>query len=239
MFEDEAAGKVRLPWSSLGRERPIYLGKSVEGVLRHRKVSELTKLFRLGFVCIRRFRSTDHRLLPLVLDPPRLLKYNASPSPLAQQVGLQPPTKQVPPLPIAPDERAETAPAALPAAEGKGERARERDSEGEVKESTSEEAYRGALARGLRLLAVYRDAGGGLCMRHSVWRRLMGVLHPDRGGDMRAFQEVTVLKRLLDEGEAVELPPAPEREGPPSQADVEAEALEAKLREEMRVVGSS
>ncbi|KAL3901940.1 MAG: hypothetical protein SGPRY_012212, partial [Prymnesium sp.] len=100
-------------------------------------------------------------------------------------------------------------------------------------------AYRGALARGLRLLAVYRDAGGGLCMRHSVWRRLMGVLHPDRGGDMRAFQEVTVLKRLLDEGEAVELPPAPEREGPPSQADVEAEALEAKLREEMRVVGSS
>jgi len=31
-------------------------------------------------VCIRRFRSKGWRLLPLVLDPPRLLKYNAMPS---------------------------------------------------------------------------------------------------------------------------------------------------------------
>ena len=39
VFEDESAGKVRLPLASLGAKRPIYLGKSVEGVLRHRKVA--------------------------------------------------------------------------------------------------------------------------------------------------------------------------------------------------------
>ncbi|KAL1529164.1 hypothetical protein AB1Y20_000123 [Prymnesium parvum] len=86
VFEDEGAGKVRLPLEALGRERPVYIGKSVEGVLRHRKADELSKLFRFGFVCIRRFRSNDGRLLPLVLDQPRLLKYNAMPSNLAQQL---------------------------------------------------------------------------------------------------------------------------------------------------------
>ena len=78
--------QVRLPLSSLGPQRPVYLGKSIEGILRHRRVNELKSLFRYGYVCIRRFRSTDGRLLPLVLDGPRLLKYHAMPSEVALQV---------------------------------------------------------------------------------------------------------------------------------------------------------
>ena len=79
VFEDESAGEVRLPLSSLGAERRVYLGKSVEGVLRHRSAAELSALFRESYVCIRRFRTSDGRLLPLVLDPPRLLKHRATP----------------------------------------------------------------------------------------------------------------------------------------------------------------
>ena len=95
---------MRLPVSSLGPERAVHLGKSVEGVLRHRAVSELRDLFRRGYVCIRRFRTTDQRLLPLVLDPPRLLKYQAAPSevavqarPTEQRVGSRPTVSLLPP----------------------------------------------------------------------------------------------------------------------------------------------
>ena len=59
IFEDESAGEVRLHYSSLGGERRVYLGKSIEGVLRHRTAAELTKLFRESYVCIRRFRSAE------------------------------------------------------------------------------------------------------------------------------------------------------------------------------------
>ena len=44
VFEDESAGEVRLPLSSLGAERRVYLGKSVEGVLRHRSAAEARRL---------------------------------------------------------------------------------------------------------------------------------------------------------------------------------------------------
>ena len=88
VFEDEAVGEVALPLSSLGTEHRVYLGKSIEGVLRKRDATKLALLFQRSYVCIRRFRSTDGRLLPLILDPPRLLKHKASPSALAMQVGL-------------------------------------------------------------------------------------------------------------------------------------------------------
>lgn len=54
VFEDETSGEVRLPLDSLGPERRVYLGKSVEGVLRYRKAAELRVLFRESYVCIRR-----------------------------------------------------------------------------------------------------------------------------------------------------------------------------------------
>ena len=36
------------------------------------------------------------------------------------------------------------------------------------------------MARGLRLFGLYVAAGGGLCMRGVVWRKIMPALHPDR-----------------------------------------------------------
>ena len=52
----QAAGEVSLPLASLGAERSVYLGRSIEGVLRHRSASQLTILFQRSYVCIRRFR---------------------------------------------------------------------------------------------------------------------------------------------------------------------------------------
>ena len=62
VFEDEAAGEVEVDGADLGAERMVYLGRSVEGVLRHRKVEELARIFRDAFVCIRRYRTTGRRL---------------------------------------------------------------------------------------------------------------------------------------------------------------------------------
>ena len=62
-------------------------------------------------------------------------------------------------------------------------------------------SYQAALAGGLRLFALYVAAGGALCMRGAVWRKLMMVLHPDKGGDVRVFQHLTDLKMRLDSGE--------------------------------------
>jgi hypothetical protein len=45
----------------LSEQVRVYMGKSVEGVLRHRSAAELTTLFRHSYVCIRRFRATDCR----------------------------------------------------------------------------------------------------------------------------------------------------------------------------------
>ena len=42
------------------------------------------------------------------------------------------------------------------------------------------EAARRLMARGLRLFGLYVAAGGGLCMRGVVWRKIMPALHPDR-----------------------------------------------------------
>ena len=97
-----------MPRAALGTAREVYLGKSIEGVLRRREVRctwalvrnqgktcalhvhvhahvhgvhacawlgkagvctqvrELQHIFRNSFVCIRRFRASDCRLLPLV-----------------------------------------------------------------------------------------------------------------------------------------------------------------------------
>jgi len=44
-------------------------------------------------------------------------------------------------------------------------------------------------------------AGGALCLRETVWRRLVMALHPDRGGNVDTFQLVSELKRQLDAGE--------------------------------------
>ena len=87
------------------------------------------------------------------------------------------------------------------AAEAAAAEAREREARG----AAEEEAARRAMARGLRLFALYVAAGGGLCMRQTVWRRLMPVLHPDKGGDVAVFQHVSALKRQLDAGEAATL----------------------------------
>ena len=201
------------------------------------QVDELSKLFRFGFVCIRRFRSQDGRLLPLVLDPPRLLKYHAAPSDLALQVGLQMvPKEGVPEQPTTCDAAAITTEGAACRVTTDGAEASAVPS-GQLAPPVAGEDldYDAALRRGLRLFAVYVDAGGALCMRQTVWRRVMSVLHPDRGGHVRVFQLLGVLKRQLDASESVELPPMPPMAGTATQADIDADVLEKRLREEMRM----
>ena len=60
-----------------------------------------------------------------------------------------------------------------------------------------------ALARGMRLFRLYVAAGGALCMRPAVWRRLMVALHPDKGGDVVVFQHISSLKREVDQGQEI------------------------------------
>ena len=246
VFEDESAGEVRLPLATLGRERRIYLGKSIEGVLRRRTASELGLLFRESFVCIRRFRSTDGRLLPLVLDAPRLLKHKATPSELALHLGLARPLAEADAAAVA----AQTSVAGASAAAGfhtsVGIQLPCKDAEAEAREVTdgaiamalvmAEDERQGtvpapvpvtssqtpthspsssyalmehvdasAMDAALRLFALYVAAGGALCMRPAVWRKIMTALHPDRGGDVHIFQHITALKRKVDEGEEMPL----------------------------------
>jgi hypothetical protein len=244
-----------MPLAKLGAERRVYMGRSLEGVLRRRSATQLAAIFRKSYVCIRRFRSTDRRLLPLVLDPPRLLKNHACPSELAVQVGL---TRALPPPPpssvvVATSDNAETSVGAAASSflsapplqhgqsagvagglqpsvshemectdaamsaerpAGAAMLARDRFCDDEVASSTdaplglaqppkqlateaaatpaaaeaaaevaegvdaSEQAeYDEALARGVRLFSLYVAAGGALCMRNVVWRRLMPALH--------------------------------------------------------------
>jgi hypothetical protein len=56
LFEHEATGEVTLPASLLGRRCAVYLGRSVEGILRKRGAAELARLFVGSYICIRRFR---------------------------------------------------------------------------------------------------------------------------------------------------------------------------------------
>ena len=49
-----------------------------------------------------------------------------------------------------------------------------------VEAAEAAEAARRVMARGLRLFGLYVAAGGGLCMRGVVWRKIMPALHPDR-----------------------------------------------------------
>lgn len=192
VFEDESAGEVAVPLSSLGPQRPVYLGKSIEGVLRPRGFRELQLLFRHGYVCIRRFRSVGWRLLPLVLDTPRLLKYNAAPSGVALEYGLQQ-------APVA------SGSVVIPDVEMScsGSTPTRCTPEGQEREVSAEEHERRVAARrrGLRLFSVYLSSGGALCMRETVWRKIVLALHPDRGGDVQAFQLVGELKRRTDLGE--------------------------------------
>lgn len=228
------------------------------------RASQLAQIFRQSYVCIRRYRATDGRLLPLVLDPPRLLKNKADPSALALQVGL---ARALPPPTAAADDpsgggaptsaadaavadaavagrisaactadalaaggapvpNAFTEPAPVEnmlvdtfvgsqttvAAEGGTSMAVD-DVTGVAGVDTStatddDVEYAAALARGLRLFSLYVAAGGAVCMRHVVWRRLMPVIHPDKGGDTRVFQLLSDLKRRIDQGETVNMPRA-------------------------------
>ena len=70
----------------------------VSGVLRGRTREQLTDIFQQSFVCIRRFRSADRRLLPLILDQPKLIKYDCEPSAIAVDSGLQQACCPLPPV---------------------------------------------------------------------------------------------------------------------------------------------
>jgi hypothetical protein len=104
-----------------------------------------------------------------------------------------------------------------------------------------------ALTTGLRLFALYVAAGGALCMRPAVWRKLMVVLHPDRGGDVRVFQHVSSLKARLDAGEDIgpcqpatalqSSAPGGAVVGTPSLADELYARLRAELKEVAQRVG--
>ena len=177
--------------ADLGAERMVYLGRSVEGVLRHRKVEELARIFRDAFVCIRRYRTTGRRLLPLVLDAPRLLKNNAAPSHVALRLGLQP---------AAAAAAAAAASAATPPAAASSSAPPPPASAAAAEEAAR---YDAALSKGLRLFNVYLDACGALYLRPTIWRRLVPLLHPDKGGDVAVFQRVSEMKRLVDLGEEV------------------------------------
>merc|ERR1712166_1207723 len=98
VFEDEAKGKVTVPKEALGPMHTVYIGRSVEGVLRGRTREQLTDIFQQSFVCIRRFRSADRRLLPLILDQPKLIKYDCEPSAIAVDSGLQQACCPLPPV---------------------------------------------------------------------------------------------------------------------------------------------
>ena len=188
------------------------------------------------------------RLLPLVLDAPRLLKNKADPSALALQMGL---TAPLPP----PPNQASTVDQQPPNSNGQSEtlctplgiEVEPLDELGEAMEEAApqqaacddaegeEEAalYRLRLARGLRLFSLYVAAGGALCMRQTVWRKLMPALHPDKGGDTRVFQLVNELKRRLDRNEEVELPSyEPLVEGD------ESDGLYERIKEELRVAAA-
>jgi len=271
VFEDETAGEARLPLSVLGEERVVHLGKSIERLLRRRTADELRQLFRTGYVCLRRFRSADGRLLPIALDPIRLLKHKATPSALALHVGLARPLEGC----VKDDAAATSAggrddcpllPSGLrPPTPGGGEGVGVSVLAGrnvggaevggieemEVDElrtkempSTSSDAgqvvpygavHAAAFERGLRLFSLYRAAGGALCMRQAVWRKLASALHPDRGGDVAVFQHISLLKRQLDSGELATLPP-------PSKDGVDGESIDdplyARLRAELQEAAS-
>ena len=261
VFEDEAAGEVTLPLASLGAERRVYLGKSIEGVLRRRTAAELSILFQRSYVCIRRFRSTDGRLLPLVLDPPRLLKHKATPSALAMQVGLARPmdapsavtTATLPaPADTMTDEAiaSAVAAAAIAAALGVAQDAEsfvsggtllsdadesgdevEGGDAGAAEDDEGDDGDRtAAIARGLRLFSLYVAAGGALCMRPIVWRRLMPALHPDKGGDAHVFQYISELKRRVDGNEEVRLPELP----PLDEHDARLDRIYTRIRSELQ-----
>ncbi len=244
VFEDEEAGEVTLPLSSLGAQRPVYLGRSIEGVLRRRKRAELALLFRRGYVCIRRFRAADCRLLPLVLDPPRLLKYKAEPSEVAVQVGLQPAAAvgaTASAAAVANDAMDVVADAHAPVGEispseidiSGGEHAicrEEIDDDTEPAVAPVDLAEEAARARALRLFSLYVDAGGSLCMQQPTWRKIVLALHPDRGGSVGAFQLVSDLKRNLDAGETIELPPSAREPSGHAETERLYEKIEAELR---------
>jgi hypothetical protein len=224
VFEDETAGEVAIPLRCLGELRPVYVGKSIEGVLRHRGLRELQLLFRRGYVCIRRFRSVGCRLLPLVLDPPRLLKYNASPSGVALQCGLQ----------SQGDAEAALAAAAASVA-GADPPPEAMEAEIVSEDPAVAELRAAARRRGLRLFSLYLAAGGPLCMRETVWRKLVLALHPDRGGDVATFQLVGELKQLVDSEEL--LPDRAHREMEAARLtplDGPAAALAARLEADIR-----
>lgn len=120
-----------------------------------------------------------------VLDSPLLLKNKAAPSQLALLAGIQP--KDKPPAapaaaaaPAAP--AALTAPAtpAAPATSAASEMAVAVEAAEAAKAAEAAEAARRVMARGLRLFALYVAAGGALCMRGVVWRKIIPALHPDR-----------------------------------------------------------
>jgi hypothetical protein len=95
-----------------------------------------------------------------------------------------------------------------------------------------------ALKRGLRLFSVYIAAGGGLCMRPVIWRKLMPLLHPDRGGDVQVFQRVNELKRFVDAGEELKLAPDEAHMISDGGGDEDTERLVTRLKDDMLVAAS-
>jgi len=102
------------------------------------------------------------------------------------------------------------------------------------------------LARGERLFTLYMAAGGALCMRPTVWRKMMTALHPDRGGDVGVFQHVAALKQRLDAGERVELAcpssvylPLAAEGTSPAAADILYHKLRVELQEAAAAIGST
>lgn len=84
VFEHEAAGRVEVLKSDLGvTSISVYLGLSLEGVLRHRETDELKYIFRNAYVCIRRWCANKRQLLPLVMDAERLSTENVQASRVA------------------------------------------------------------------------------------------------------------------------------------------------------------
>jgi len=75
-------------------------------------------------------------------------------------------------------------------------------------------------------------------MRPVIWRKLMPLLHPDRGGDVQVFQRVNELKRFVDAGEELKLAPDEAHMISDGGGDEDTERLVTRLKDDMLVAAS-
>ena len=183
LFEDESAGVVTIPKSKLGSKHDIHFGRTVESILRTQghTAAKLAAQYDESFVCIRRFRNVDRRLLPLVLDELKLLKYECEPSALGMRAGI-----------VTLDRKKEK-----PAAKLQSE-------EAVVFSARGAEPHE--LERALRLFSIYLASGGAYCMRAATWRKITKEIHPDKGKDVHVFQLLMSLKLRVDRGDLITIP---------------------------------